>query len=341
MRRMGGRVGIVLALAVLAPRPVAAQAPAPLERRGPLPARDEWLLAQPMLTLPAVSPDALGRGRLEIRLDGDWGSDFALVGNPGGRVPSLRYVVDGEHRSAALTARRGMGRRLTLGARLPVLWRGAGVLDGIIDTWHRWLGLPDGGRSLVPDGQFRVGGRDILGRPLAWRGRPGTGLGNLELEAHDVVAGAEDAAGWRVAAVARLSLPTATGTFAHAGTAAGAQLLAAHPLGGRADLFLGLGALTGSRAEFEGLSYDRTRGEGFLALEGRLTRGWSLVAQLDAATRLVTDVAAYPGTTVYLRVGSKFGLGPRWMLEAGITEGIKNQVAATDFGLLLAVGRRF
>src|SRR4051812_41761131 len=130
MRRMAGRrVAVLFALAVLAHRPAAAQSSSPPWPRGPIPARDEWLLAQPMLTLPAVAPDPLGRGRFEVRLDGDWGSDFGLVGNPAG--PSVRYIVDGEHRSAALNVRRGMGSRLTLGARLPVLWRGAGVMDGI------------------------------------------------------------------------------------------------------------------------------------------------------------------------------------------------------------------
>src|SRR5256885_15728763 len=138
MRPMDGRrlAFVLLPLALLAHPPALAQTSA-LARRGPFPARDEWLLAQPRLTLPAVAPDPLGAGRLELRLDGDWGSDFALVeGRPGG-VPTLRYVVDGEHRSAALTLRRGLSSRLTVGLRLPVLWRGAGLMDGIIDTWHR------------------------------------------------------------------------------------------------------------------------------------------------------------------------------------------------------------
>ena len=87
--------------------------------------------------------------------------------------------------------------------------------------------------------------------------------------------------------------------------------------------------------------YRRARPQGFLALEGRLTRGWSVIVQLDAASRLVTDIDSYPGGMAYLRVGSKFGLRPGWMLEAGITEGVKNQIAITDFGVLVAVGRRF
>jgi len=59
------------------------------------------------------------------------------------------------------------------------------------------------------------------------------------------------------------------------------------------------------------------------------------------ASRLVTNVEDYPGTTAYLRVGSKFGLPGGWMLELGITEGIRHQQALTDFGVFAALARRF
>ena len=332
---MAPRLAILIASAVLAGTPALAQ---PFERRGPFPSRDEWLLAQPLLSLPASSPDPLARGHYEARLDGDWGSDFSVVEGAAGR---LSYLVDGEHRSGALTLRRGFGGGLTLGLRASVLWRGRGIMDGIIDFWHRTFGFPDAGRSLFPDNRFRVEGRDTSGRVLQWKGRGGTGLGNLEIEAHQVLFGLEDGGGWRAAAVARLSAPTATGPFADVGSAAALQLVAARPLGGRTNVYFGLGTTMQSRREVEGLQYRRTRPQGFLTLEGRLTRGWSLIVQLDAASRLVTNVESYPGTTVYLRVGSKFGLHRGWMLEGGITEGVKNQVAATDFGVLAAVARKF
>ena len=337
---MGERSAMVLvALALLAAAPAAAQ-PA-LTRRGPLPSRDEWLLAQPLLTLPAAAPDPLERRQIEVRLDGDWGSDFGWVGGLGGATGSLRYVVDGEHRSGSLTVRRGFGAGVTLGVRVPVLWRGPGILDGVIDTWHRALGFPDGGRSYFPDNCLRVDGRDTSRRPIAWQGRTGTGLGNVELEASEVLSGLEEARGWRTALSLRASLPTASAPFAGAGGGAGAQLLAAHPLGARADVYAGLGATLFTRRDVQGLDYRRLRPQGFLALEARLTRGWSAIVQLDAAGRLVTNLDSYPGGTVYLRVGSKFGLRRGWMLEGGITEGIIHQVAATDFGFIAAVARRF
>src|SRR5260221_1010770 len=332
---MAPRLAILIASAVLAGTRAL---PHPYERPGPSPGREGALRPQPLLSLPATSPAPLARGHYEARLDGDWGSDFSVVEGVGGR---LSYLVDGEHRSGALNLRRGFGGGLTLGLRASVLWRGRGIMDGTIDWWHRTLGFPDAGRSQFPDNRFRVEGRDTSGRALAWKGRGGTGLGNLEVEAHQVLFGLENGSGWRAAAVARLSAPTASGPFADAGGPAALQLVAAHPLGGRTNVYFGLGTTVQSRREVEGLQYRRTRPQGFLTFEGRLTRGWSIVVQLDAASRLVTNVESYPGSLVYLRVGSKFGLHGGWMLEGGITEGVKNQVAATDFGVLAAVGRRF
>jgi hypothetical protein len=279
------------------------------------------MLAQPLLTLPATSPDPLARGRYEVRVDGDWGSDFAVVGGSGIALSNPSYFVDGEHRSGALTIRRGFGGGFTLGLRASILWRGSGSLDGVIDFWHRTFNLPDGGRSLFPDDRFGVAARDLRNRALVWRGLTGTGLGNLELEANEVLLGRDNANGWRAAAVARLSAPTATGPYADAGSAAGLQLVAARPLGGRTNVYFGFGATVFSRTEVLGLEYERVRPQGFLSFEGRLTRGWSAVVQLDVATRLIANVEDYPGTTAYLRVGSKFGLRGKWTLELGITEG--------------------
>lgn len=330
----------VVAALVALPAAAMAQTGNP-SRRGPFPARDEWLLAQPLLTLPAASADPLARGEIEARLDGDWGSDFGLEGNVGGRSADLRFLIDGEHRSGALTVRRGFGRGLTLGVRASVLWRGGGLMDGVIDTWHDAFGLPDGGRSLFPSDLLRVEARDRSRQVVRWGGRQGTGLGNLEIEAHQVLWGLEDAKGWRAALVARLSAPTATGPFAGAGTAGGLQLVVARPLGSRNDVYLGLGSTVSSRRELDGLHYRRMRPQAFVAFEGRLTRGWSVIVQLDAAARLVTNIDSYPGSVAYLRIGSKFGLPRGWMLEGGITEGVNNLTAATDFGVVAAIGRTF
>ena len=336
----GARRGLVVAALFALAAPAFSQAARP-PRRGPFPSRDEWLLAQPLLTLPAAAPDPLDAGRLEARIDGDWGSDFGWVGRITGKAPDLDYLVDGEHRSVALSVRRGFGRGLTLGLRVPLLWRGPGVMDGVIAWWHRTLGFPDGGRSWLARDRLRIDARDLAGRPIARRDRGGSGLGNLELEAHKVLLGRADGDGLRAALVGRLSAPTATGPFAGAGGAAGLQLVAAHPLGRRHDVYVGVGTTIFSRRALEGIEYRRTRPQGFAALEGRVTRGWSMIVQLDVMSRLVTNVESYPGGVAYLRVGSKFGLHHGWVLEGGITEGVHNMAAATDFGVIGGIARAF
>jgi hypothetical protein len=313
-------------------------APRPPLLRGPVESRDEWLLAQPVLTLPALSPDPLGAGRTEIRLDGDWGSDFGVDIGPGGRAQDLRFLVDGEHRSGAVTVRRGFGARWTLGARAVVLWRGHGLMDGIIDGFHSTFDLPDSGRSLYPNGQLRVEGRAPDRLAVAWGGRAGTGLGNVELEAQRSFG--RPGEGWRTAIAMRVSAPSATGPFAGAGPAAGAQLLAARTFGSRTEIYGGLGMSVRSEREFEGLRYPRTRLQAFTALDVRLARGWSVVAQLDGAGRLVENVDSYPGALAYLRFASRWRIAG-WTLETGVTEGVVSQEAATDFGVLAGIRRVF
>jgi len=66
----------------------------------------------------------------------------------------------------------------------------------------------------------------------------------------------------------------------------------------------------------------------------------SLVVQLDGASRLLTNLATYPGFTAYFRMLAKLDLSPRVGLEGGFTEGIRGLDAATDFGVLVALTRR-
>lgn len=335
MTRVGPGL-LLLALPLAAPAPLAAQA-----RRGPIESREEWLLAQPVLGLPACSPDALPAGRTDVRVDLDWGNDFTWEAGPGGREADLRFLIDGEHRAAALTVRRGLGGGWTAGLRLPVRWRGGGRLDGIIDPFHNWFGFPDSGRPLFPRDRLRVEGRRATGQPLVWTGTEGAGLGSLEAELHRALREPPGRHGWAVSVVTRLALPAGTGPFRDAGVAAGAQVVAACDWGSRADLFFGAGGTAASRDEREGVRYRPVRLHGFVALELRPVRGWSFLVQADLASRLVEGLERLPGRHGYLRIGSKVGIGRSWTIEAGFTEGIVDLETTTDFGVFAGLSRRF
>jgi hypothetical protein len=332
----------LLVLAWLPACGVAGQAAS--ERRGPIEAREEWLPAQARLNLPATSPDLLASGRVEVRLHADWGNDFGWRQDRGGETPAdRRYLVDGEHRSLALELRRGLRPRFELGLRIPLFWRGPGLLDGVIDWFHgftRKLGLPDNQRGRFLRDQFRILGRDVRGRPLTFDGVAGAGLGRLELSARLALTSVAERS-WAWALVPRLALPTGSGAFDVPGIEAGAQLVGARALGARWDLYLGAGATFGGPRRLDGLAVPRSRPHGFAALEWRPARRLSLSAQIDGASRALDGVAQYPALQSYLRFGAQLDLGPRWRLSGGFSENIVHQQATTDFGVFAGLARRF
>ena len=337
LRRVAGRrsfgPGVLAALLVLAGTG-AGRAEEP--RRGRFEIRDGWLLAQTRLTLPALSPDVARRGQTHLRLEGDWGNDF---GWRKGATPAQdpRFLIDGEHRSAVLAVSHGLGRGLAVDARLPLLWRGAGVLDGVIDWWHGATGLPDNGRPLFPPDRFVGEGRDEQFQQVLWTGQPGTGLGNTELALRSSF-GRRD--GWGFVTALRATLPTASGPFQARAPDLGLQAAAAHPLTARADVFFGAGGVRFAETERDGLRYPRLRAQGFLALEARPLRRLSAVAQVEVASRLLTDLAAYPGFTAYLTLGLKADLGHGYGLDFGLVEGLIGLQGTTDFGISLGVTKR-
>lgn len=345
MIRRGARVGLLLLAAVAPPVPAAAQEPGTGPSRGPFEGREEWLLAQNRLSLPSTTPDALSRGETRLRVDVDWGNDFGWSQEFVGEDPGERgYLVDGEHSTLGLEVRRGVSGSLSLGARLPLRWRGPGALDDVIDWWHRLtapIGIPDNGRSQFDTHRFRVLGRDQQMRPVVWEEEPGFGLGNLEIDARWTLTPAGSAHAWRTALVARAGLPTGTGPFDARGAALGIQGVAARGLGRSVDLYLGAGGTVSNEDDRGGIDHDRARLHGFLALEWRVGRRWSFLAETTAASRLVTNLDGYPAVQSYLRVGAKVDLSPRWRLETGFTENLADQQATTDFGIFSGIVRRF
>ena len=309
-------------------------------RRGPAPVRDAQLLAQPRLTLPAVSPFTTRRGAWEVELSGLWANSFSWAQDVAGEHPGKRdFLIDGEALVLDATVRRGLTRDVDVGLRVPVQGRGGGSLDPFIDWWHRVSHLPDGDRPKFLENAFRVEGLTTGHAPFSWNDRSGFGLGDVELDARwRVVEGADGAAS--LAVVGRASLPTGTGPFSGNGVGAGGQLVVAKPLGPSFDLYSGAGVTAESRGPVEGILYAPVRAHGFLALEWRPWRRVSLVAETDAASRLVENIEKYPGVHWIVNVTGRIDLGGKTRLDVGFTENIMSQLTTTDFALYLGLGIR-
>jgi hypothetical protein len=258
---------------------------------------------------------------------------FAFVQDVPGESPGdRRFLIDGEAWTMDLTVARGLGADLDVGARLPLRWRGGGILDGLIDTWHRLLHLPDGGRPLFLRNAFRVEGVTKSGQSFSWNDDAGFGLGELELDGRWRFRNG-GSQGWSLALAGRVALPTATAPFDGNGLGFGAHAVAARRLGAPFDLYLGAGGTAQGGNRVRGVAYERYRAWGFLAVEWRLGRRFSMVAETDAASRLIRDIDLYPGLHWIIHGSGWIELSPRAQMRVGFTEKIKNLLSTSDFGV--------
>lgn len=331
------RLPLALLALCLASAPEALPAEPP---RGPAEIRDGQLLAQPRLTLPAVSPWTTPSGRWSVGVSSLWANSFSWTQDVAGETPEdRRFLIDGEALVLDATFRRGLGRNVDVGLRMPLHWRGGGTLDGLIDWWHRLLNVPDGDRALFLRDAFRVQGKTREGGTFAWDDIQGLGLGDIEADARWLLADA-GREGASVALVGRLSLPTGTGPFEGNGVGAGGQLVVGVPLGEDFDLYTGVGVTAQDGGPVRDVQYSPARAHGFLALEWRPWRRLSLVAETNAASRLVENVDSYPGIHWTLNVTGRIDLGPRVRLDLGFTENLKSMLTTTDFALFVGFGLR-
>ena len=331
-------LALLLAL-LLAPPALPLACPADLSR-GPVEIRDGQLLAQPRLTLPALSPHTTRQGAWSLQVSALWSNSFSWVQDvPGEQPEDRRFLIDGESLALDLQVRRGLGPNLDVGIRVPLQGRGGGTLDGFIDWWHRVAHTPTGNRPDFLTDAFRVEGVTTDEEAFSWNDRSGFGLGDVELEARYRV-GHGSSPSPSAALVGRVSLPTGSGPFGGGGFGGGGQLVADVPLSGSFDLYAGLGFSAQDPGPVRGLEYAPLRAHGFLALEWRPWRRLSLVAETNAASRLVENVDRYPGVHWLVNVSGRLDLGTRTRLDLGFTENFASQLSTTDFALYAGVSLR-
>jgi hypothetical protein len=262
--------------------------------------------------LPALgNPALLARGHTEAGATLDVTNEYVTEGSCAVECITL----DGETTRLRLWHRRGLGGGWDFAMELPLLDRGGGFLDGWIQDWHGWFGLPNGGREQAADDQYRFhyerGGVVLLDQTSG-----GSGLGDATL-----TLGRALGRGRMVRAMAKL--PTGDDRELGGGNSGGAlwveQALALPP--GWSG-YVALGASASERGAVLPQMQQREVAFGGIGLIAPLGRSVRLTGQLQVHSRLYGDSELSPLARIGapLTLGLQFRTSRRGWLELGFQE---------------------
>jgi hypothetical protein len=112
--------------------------------------------------LPATrSAVTIDKGQFAIHLQTEFANNFTESTSN-----SSAIAIDGETHKATLSLRYGLTDRLDATLDIPYIRHESGSLDGFIENWHDWFGLPNSGREDISQDQlayvYQLNGTDII-----------------------------------------------------------------------------------------------------------------------------------------------------------------------------------
>jgi hypothetical protein len=259
-----------------------------------------------------------------------------------------QIVLDGESYRTTLALRYGVLDELELGVDLPFTGYDGGVLDGAIEAWHGFFGLPQGGRLQAPNNRLLFSySRDNQERLRL--DRSNFGLGDLRLGAgwqmyHDHAAQPR-----ALALRASLKLPTGASSklrgsgstdFALWLTGSDDYLLPGS--WGHLTLFGAGGALALTNGRV--LEEQQNNLVGF----GTLGLGWAPAQWIALKTQLAlhspfftqSELSELGKPTVQLVFGGTLALASRTALDIGVSEDV-SVGTSPDFAIHLGLSHQF
>lgn len=269
-------------------------------------------------TLPANRPARVtGKGRFEWLLTTELANNF---------TSSVRgqdsITIDGESWRTAISLSYGINNRWELLLTVPYTRHQSGSLDGFVEDWHQWFGLPNSGRDLSPRDQLLYSRVDD-GVEVSRIDRSTSGVGDITIGVAYELAESQNSA-WSLSG--GVKLPTGD---ADKLTGAGA-----------ADYFV---AIRYSRYQFMGLENLAYHGRaGILALGdsdlpgaenlaifGSSTLAWQPWDRVSLKTQLNLNTAIYDSRlrelgdhSLQLTLGGSVRLTTRTVLDIGVVEDI-------------------
>ena len=116
---------------------------------GPITLREQNPIYLQSLGLTPTRATVLPEGSIETRLDWAYSSVFEQ-----GQSATNRVTLDMEMMRLAAHVIYGLTSNFEVGIELPFYHSGGGFLDSFIQEFHKFFGLPNGGRETVPNNQY-------------------------------------------------------------------------------------------------------------------------------------------------------------------------------------------
>ena len=297
-----------------------------------VPGGNAGTLARPFALPVLGETTVLLDGRGETRAMVDVTNEYVREGQM--QCPVECITVDGETTRLRLAHRQGLGSGWEWFAEVPLLDSGGGFLDGWIQDWHSWFGLPNGGRVFAADDQYHFR-YERGGQVLLDQAEGASGLGDVSL-------GLGRSLGTGTVLRAMVKLPTGDEDKLTGGNGGGALWLDQDlPLPGRWDGYVSVGASLNQRGEVLGELQNRAVFFGGVGLLAPLSQRVRLTGQLQLHSRLYDDSQLTPLERfgAPLTLGLQFLAGSRGVIELGFQED-PSVNASPDFSVYLALTRR-
>lgn len=290
---------------------------------------------------------AAGSARILQRGEGEGSFTFDLANNFAvDSKGTERLTLDGELYRLALGTRFGFGYGLEGGIEIPWVAQSGGILDGFIEGWHRFFGLPRGDREDYPRNRLLYSyQRD--GQEKLRLDDSGSGIGDIRLLAGVRLYDDGKEAPRAVALRAGLKLPTGdSGQLRGSGSTDFSLWLSAsddYRVGsGHLTLFGAAGGVVMSKGD---VLPDQQRN---LAAFGILGMGWSPAEWIALKFQVNSNTPLYMGSelrelnmqTVQLIAGATFAFSEKTALDIGISEDVIVRTSP-DVAFHLGLKRKF
>lgn len=246
------------------------------------------------------------------------------------------YTIDTESRELNVSFDLGITDRFEVGASSGLIWQGGGILDELVDSWHKWLSLPRGRRDRLPQDDFVIAG-DTTDSEFAFTDK-GTDLGVTSIFGKYMFLEGKEltpSISFRLETL----IPASTVKEAPDKPDTSAAIILSKAF---KPLYLyGGGAYLHYFDDTEGsLEYRSGHFEGFFSVEYEWSKNLSLIAASTLINEPTRNLAAGPSRTSYLDMGVKYQVSEELEASIAFRENPGPRKLSTDISGLLGVSYR-